>query len=332
MTDLKTPAPILTSGNAPLLSKLSGLRFGNHIGLIVVLAAVLVVTSIGSEAFLTANNIINVLRQVSVIAVIAAGLTLIMTAGDIDFSMASNTAVTTAVLAQLISSGVPAGTAIGIAIAIATAIGLVNGLVVVLTGAASFVVTLATATLLDGLALLVIDGMSVSSGDSLSAYGSGELLGIPYLLITAGFVCIAVGVTMKFTVFGRNAFAIGGNPDVARLSGIAVSRNKLFLFSLNGLLAGLAGVMLLSRLGAASPGNAGLSLELTAVAAVVIGGTALAGGRGTIVGTALGVILLGVVANALNLLGVSSYYQAMSVGAVLLIAAVANQLRKRSAR
>lgn len=331
MPDLKT-APRGPSTANSVMYGLRAANLGGNAGILLVLLLVLVVTSIGSDAFLSGANIINVLRQVSVIAVIAAGLTLLMIAGGIDFSMASNAAVSTGVLAQLISGGMGTGLAIGLALCLATAIGLVNGLVVTLFGVAPFVVTLATATLLDGLALLVIDGMSISVGDSLAGYGSGTFLGIPYLLITAAVICLGIGATMRFTIFGRNAFAIGGNEDVARLSGIPVPRNKILLYSLNGFLAGVAGLMLVSRLGAASPGNAGLALELTAVAAVVIGGTSLAGGKGSILGTVLGVILLGVVANALNLLGVSSYYQAMSVGAVLLIAAIANQRKQRSLR
>lgn len=321
MSDTQTVIRPDTKGVGILIQKL---RHGGLLGLITVLLVVVVATSLLSDAFLTPNNLINVLRQVAVIAVIAAGLTLLMTSGGIDFSMASNAAVTTGIIAQLVTSGVSTGAAVLTGLAVSTLIGLFNGVIITLFGVAPFVVTLATATLLDGLALLVINGMSISAGDALSAFGTGSVAGIPYVLICAVIVCVSIGAAMKYTAFGRQAFAMGGNEDVARLSGIAVTRNKLFLYSLNGLLAGIAGLLLVSRVGAASPGNAGLTLELTAVAAVVIGGTSLAGGKGSMVGTALGVLLLGVVSNALNLLGVSSYYQAMSVGVVLLIASIAN--------
>ncbi|MCC2033270.1 ABC transporter permease [Microbacterium allomyrinae] len=326
MSDTRTPmtATVALRRRSPRVRNLT-----SHAGLVVVLLLLVVVTAIGSDVFFTAPNVINVLRQVSVLAVIAAGLTVLMISGGIDFSMGSNAIVTMAVVAQLIAAGVPSMFAVAAGVAIATVIGLVNGLIITLTRAAAFVVTLATATLLDGLALLVLDGLSVSAGEELSAFGSGGILGLPYLLIIAIVVMVVLGLTLKYTMFGRDAFAIGGNEAAARLSGIAVNARKVALYALMGLLAGVAGVMLLGRLGAASPGVSGLTMELQAVAAVVIGGTSLAGGKGTMTGTALGVLLLGVLANALNLLGVSSYLQIMAVGAVLLIAAIANSWRGR---
>jgi ribose transport system permease protein len=312
---------------------LGALRRAPHTGLIAVLIVVVVATALRTDSFATTTNLINVLRQVSVTAVIAAGLTLLMTAGGMDFSMGSNVSVTTAVGAQLLSHGHSTAFTVIASVLLATAVGLVNGLVVTFTNVAPFVVTLATATLLDGVALLVLDGLSVSIGTRMFSLGNDEVLGVPYLLIVAVLVLVATALVMRFTVFGRDAFAIGGNEHVARLSGINVTARKLTLYAVTGALSGLAGVMLLSRLGASSPGTGGLTLQLTAVAAVVIGGTSLAGGHGTVVGTALGVLLLGVVANALNLVQVSSYFQQVSVGGVLLVAAIANELHKaRSAR
>ncbi|WP_329530122.1 ABC transporter permease [Streptomyces sp. NBC_01450] len=312
---------------------LGALRRAPHTGLIAVLIVVVVATALRTDSFATTTNLINVLRQVSVTAVIAAGLTLLMTAGGMDFSMGSNVSVTTAVGAQLLSHGHSTAFTVIASVLLATAVGLVNGLVVTFTDVAPFVVTLATATLLDGVALLVLDGLSVSIGTRMFSLGNDKVLGVPYLLIVAVLVLVATALVMRFTVFGRDAFAIGGNEHVARLSGINVTARKLTLYAVTGALSGLAGVMLLSRLGASSPGTGGLTLQLTAVAAVVIGGTSLAGGHGTVVGTALGVLLLGVVANALNLVQVSSYFQQVSVGGVLLVAAIANELHKaRSAR
>jgi ribose transport system permease protein len=312
---------------------LGALRRAPHTGLIAVLIVVVVATALRTDSFATTTNLINVLRQVSVTAVIAAGLTLLMTAGGMDFSMGSNVSVTTAVGAQLLSHGHSTAFTVIASVLLATAVGLVNGLVVTFTNVAPFVVTLATATLLDGVALLVLDGLSVSIGTRMFSLGNDKVLGVPYLLIVAVLALLATALVMRFTVFGRDAFAIGGNEHVARLSGINVTARKLTLYAVTGALSGLAGVMLLSRLGASSPGTGGLTLQLTAVAAVVIGGTSLAGGHGTVVGTALGVLLLGVVANALNLVQVSSYFQQVSVGGVLLVAAIANELHKaRSAR
>ncbi|BCY12377.1 ABC transporter permease [Actinoplanes sp. L3-i22] len=313
----------------PKATKVSKIRGTQHLGLLFVLALIVIYASVQTDSFLSSNNLLNVLRQVSVVAVIAAGLTLLMTAGGMDFSMGGNVAVTTAVAAQMLAHGYGTGLTLLVSIALAVVIGLVNGAVVTFTGVAPFVATLATATLLDGVALLVINGMSVSIGGHLFALGNGRTFGLPNLVFVAALVLVLTALVMRYTTFGRDAFAIGGNEDVARLSGINVVRDKLLLYGLAGALAGLAGIMLLSRLAASSPGTGGLQLQLTAVAAVVIGGTSLAGGRGTVVGTVLGVLLLGVVANVLNLLQISSYYQQISVGAVLLIAAIANLLQRR---
>ncbi|MFF3503990.1 ABC transporter permease [Streptomyces sp. NPDC003247] len=333
---LKTPSasPDVAADAPP--GKPSGLTSGKllhipHGGLILVLVLVAVFTAVQADSFTTSQNLLNVLRQVSVNAVIAAGLTLLMTSGGMDFSMGSNAAVTLSVAAQLLHSGWSTPAVVVVSLALATAIGLVNGLVVTFTRVAPFVATLASAMLLDGVALLVLDGMSVTIGDKMTGLGNDKLAGIPYLTVVAVLVLALTGVTMKFTTFGRDAFAMGGNEHVARLSGINVPARKLALYALAGVLAGLAGLMLLSRLGAAAPNTAGLMTQLTAVAAVVIGGTSLAGGHGTVVGTVLGVILLGVVANALNLLQVNSNYQYVVTGGVLLVAAVINEFQRKSA-
>ncbi|GGN66436.1 ribose ABC transporter permease [Actinoplanes lobatus] len=313
----------------PAAPPLARLRSIPHLGLLAVLIAIVIFASVRTDAFLNPNNLINVARQVSVVAVIAAGLTLLMVAGGMDFSMGGNVAVTTAVAAQMLSHGWSTAVTLAVSIALSIAVGLVNGAVVTFTRVAPFVATLATATLLDGVALLVIDGMSISIDDHLSTLGNGKTLGLPNLTFVAALVLAVTAFVMRYTTFGRDAFAIGGNEDVARLSGINVVRDKLLLYGLAGALSGLAGIMLLSRLAASSPGTGGLQLQLTAVAAVVIGGTSLAGGKGTIGGTILGVLLLGVVANVLNLLQISSYYQQISVGAVLLVAAIANLMQSR---
>lgn len=329
MTDTQVRPP-MTATVALQVARLGRrIPLGGQGGLLLVLLIVMIVTALGSDVFLTGPNLINVLRQVSVIAVIAAGLTVLMIAGGIDFSMGSNAVVTMAIVAQLIAAGLSTGVAVLLGILSATVIGVVNGLVVTFTRVAPFVATLAAATLLDGLALFIVDGRSVSAGEQLSAFGVAGIAGIPYLLLAAVVVCVGLGLALSFTRFGRDGFAIGGNEEAARLSGIPVALRKVSLYALMGVLAGIAGVLLLSRLGAASPGASGLTLELQAVAAVVIGGTSLAGGRGTMIGTALGVVLLGILANALNLLSVSSYIQMMVVGGVLLLAAIANSWRFR---
>ncbi|MFI0479750.1 ABC transporter permease [Actinomadura sp. 9N215] len=302
-----------------------------HLGLLAVLLLIGLITALRSPAFLTGANVLNVSQQVAVTAVLAAGLTLLMTAGGIDFSLGSIAAVSSGVVAQLIAAGADGWAAALAGPAVGAAIGFGNGAVVTVFRVAPFVATLATSTVLGGAALLIIDGQSVSIGDHLVELGFGEVLGVvPAPVVVAAAVCLAAGLVMRWTAFGRNAFAIGGNEDAARLAGIPVARTKLLLYTLGGLLAGLGGVMLVARLGAASPGTGGLQLELTVVAAVVIGGTALHGGSGTVAGTVLGVVLLGVVANSLNLLQVDAHFQDVAVGGVLLVAAITNHLRGRA--
>ncbi|WP_283134551.1 ABC transporter permease [Rhizohabitans arisaemae] len=301
-----------------------------HGGVLAVLLIIGTFTALRSDVFLTGPNLLNVSRQIAVVAVLAAGLTLLMTAGGIDFSLGAIAAVTHGVTAQLITAGAADWLAVTLAVGLGALIGLVNGTVVTLFRVTPFVATLASSTILSGAALLIIEGQSISIGEHLAGLGFGEVFGvIPALVVIAVVVCLAIGCVMRWTAFGRNAFAIGGNERAARLSGIPVVRTKLLLYTLGGLLAGLGGVMLVARLGAASPGTGGLHLELTVVAAVVIGGTALHGGSGTLVGTILGVLLLGVVANSLNLLQINPYYQDIALGAVLMVAAVANHLRSR---
>ncbi|MEV7284818.1 ABC transporter permease [Streptomyces sp. NPDC093252] len=301
-----------------------------HVGLLGVLVLIGLFTSLNSDVFLTTANLVNVSQQIAVVAVLAAGLTLLMTAGGIDFSLGAIAAVSHAVVAKLIQGGMNEWAAVLTALVLGTAIGLVNGGVVTFFSVAPFVATLASSTILTGFALLLLDGMSVSIGDHLSVLGFGELFGaVPSLVVLAVVVCVVVGLLMRWSAFGRNAFAIGGNESAARLSGIPVVRTKLLLYALGGFLAALGGVMLVARLGAASPGTGGLPLELTVVAAVVIGGTSLHGGSGTLAGTALGVLLLGLVANSLNLLQIDPVYQDIAVGTVLMIAAIVNHQRRR---
>ncbi|MFC3961512.1 ABC transporter permease [Nocardia jiangsuensis] len=300
-----------------------------HLGLVAVLLVTCSFLAVQSEVFATGPNLVNVLRQVAVIAVLAAGLTVLMASGGLDFSLGSQVAVVVAVVAELVDSGSSVALAAGCGVVLGALFGLINGLVITYFKVAPFVTTLATATILDGVALITMHGQSISVGRSLTWLGTGELAGIPYLLIIAALICLGAGLLLRWTRFGRDALAIGGNPTAARLAGIPVVRHTVTLYVLNGVLAGVAGIMLLSRLGAASPGTAGLYLELTVVAAVVIGGTALHGGSATVVGTVLGVLLLGVVANGINLLQIDSFYHPVSVGAVLLVAAIANRFRHR---
>ncbi|MFT4211175.1 MAG: ABC transporter permease [Microbacterium sp.] len=333
MTDLKptdSTFAIAAQRQPSVWTRVRRSQWMNHAGLFIVVLLVFAATAFGSDAFLKPTTLANTAEQVSWLAVIAAGLTLLMTAGGVDFSLGGIAGVGSAILGQLISGGTDPVLAVVIMLVVATLIGALNGVIVTFIGVEPFVVTLATATILAGAQVAVLGGgRSAKTGDTFTWLHNGDLFGMPYLVILAIIVMLIIGLMMRYTVFGRNVFAIGGNEEVAKLSGIPISRVKMLLYTLNGLLAGIAGIMLLANVGTASTSLGGLNLELQAVAAVVIGGTALAGGYGTMIGTVLGVMLLGLVGKALGLLSVDSSFQQVSVGAVLLIAAIVGHLQKR---
>jgi ribose transport system permease protein len=316
----------------PLLAKnVVGLP---HAGLCAVIVALFIFATARSEYFFTAFNMGKLIEQLSIGAVIAAGLTMLMVAGGMDFSMGSILAVCAGLCAKLLVQGHGEPWAIAVALLAGIGFGLVNGLIVTLTRVAPFVVTLATAMILDGLFLVVINDKTQDTeigwlDNHLFTVGEFAL---PNLFVIALIVMVVVGLIMRYTTFGRDAYAIGGNEDVARLSGISVTRNKLLLYSLAGLLAAIAGVMWVARFqGTSTSGVGGLTTQLSAVAAVVIGGTSLAGGRGTIVGTALGVVLIQLVDNVLTFMHVGDWkYHLITVGTVLLVAAVVNLRHQRS--
>ena len=304
-----------------------------HLGLSTVIVALFLFATAQADYFFTAFNMGKLIEQLSIGAVIAAGLTLLMVAGGMDFSMGSILAVSAGLCATMLVDGHSQPWAIGLALLVGTGFGLLNGLIVTLTKVAPFVVTLATAMILDGLFLVIVRD---KTQDTEIAWLDNHLFKIgdfalPNLFAIALVVMVVIGLVMRFTTFGRDAYAIGGNEDVARLSGINVTRNKLLLYSLAGLLSAVAGIMWVARFqGTSTAGVGGLATQLSAVAAVVIGGTSLAGGRGTIIGTALGVVLIQLVDNVLTFMHVGDWkYHLITVGLVLLLAAVVNLRHQR---
>jgi ribose transport system permease protein len=288
----------------------------------IALAAECVVLALATDAFLTADNLANVLRQNAFPAVIAAGMTFVILTGGIDLSVGSVVALSGVLCADAIVQGwgVPAGIALGLGTGVL--VGLVNGLVVTRLGVAPFVVTLATMLMVRGAAFQYTDARTISGlPASFAAFSQmwpmATALGITF--------AVAWGLLMR-TPFGRHVYATGGNRDAAWLSGIRVHRVLLNVYVLCGLGAGLAGVLVASRLSAGYP-RAGELYELDAIAAVVVGGTSLAGGRGSIWGTLAGAFFIGILNNGLNLYNVSPYEQMIVKGLVLLTAASLDRWR-----
>ncbi|WP_411247116.1 ABC transporter permease subunit [Shouchella clausii] len=291
---------------------------GPFIGLFLII----LIISILNPGFLTAPNLLNVLRQVSINALIAFGMTFVILTGGIDLSVGAILAFSGAVTATLLSSGMDPILAILIGLLVGAALGAINGIIIAKGKVAPFIATLATMTIYRGATLMFTDGRPVSNlGDStlFQMLGGGYFFGIPMPAITMMISFVILYLILKKTTFGRRVYAVGGNEEASILSGIKVDRIKIYVYSLTGFLAAIAGVILTSRLNSAQP-TAGTMYELDAIAAVVLGGTSLTGGKGWIVGTLIGALIIGVLNNGLNLLGVSSFFQQVVKGSVILLA------------
>lgn len=281
-----------------------------------------VVVSIFNPRFLSVNNMLNVLRQTSINSVIAIGMTFVILTGGIDLSVGSVLAISGAFCATMVSAGMNPVMALIITLGIGFVLGLMNGAFISYAKLQPFIVTLVTMTLLRGATLVYTDGKPIpvrTEGEFFDNIGGGYLFDIPVPIYIMVILFIAGYYLLNNMRFGRYIYAIGGNEEATRLSGVNTSKFKTLVYGVAGALAALAGIIVTSRLGSAQP-TAGTGYELDAIAAVVLGGTSLSGGVGRITGTALGAIIIGVLGNALNLLDVSSYYQMMIKAAVILVA------------
>ena len=283
---------------------------------LIALLVLIAIVSTLSPNFFTINNLFNILQQTSVNAIMAVGMTLVILTSGIDLSVGSLLALTGAVAASIVGIEVNALVAVAAALALGAAIGAVTGVIIA---------TLVMMLLLRGVTMVYTNGSPVNTGftenaDLFGWFGIGRPLGVPTPVWIMGIVFLAAWYMLHHTRLGRYIYALGGNEAATRLSGINVNKIKIIVYSLCGLLASLAGIIEVARLSSAQP-TAGTGYELDAIAAVVLGGTSLAGGKGRIVGTLIGALILGFLNNGLNLLGVSSYYQ-MIVKAVVILLAV----------
>ncbi len=289
------------------------------------------VLSVMSRDFLTVNNLLNVLRQVSINALIAFGMTFVILLGGIDLSVGAVLALSSVAIASMMAAGIDPVLATLFGVLAGAALGAVNGIIISRGKVAPFIATLGTMTVFRGLALVASDGRPITgfNSDFFSMLGAGYIGNlIPVPVITTMIAFVALWFILKKTVFGRHVYAVGGNEEASLISGVKVNRIKLWVYTLSGGLSALAGVILTSRLNSAQP-NAGMGYELDAIAAVVLGGTSLSGGRGWIVGTLIGAVLIGVLNNGLNLLSVSSFYQQVIKGSVILLAVLLDRSAKK---
>lgn len=310
-------------------SKLSFSYLEKIIPFIGLILLVIIISALNS-AFLEPSNLFNLLRQVSINGLIAFGMTFVILTGGIDLSVGSTLALSSAMIAILMVSGVDSIVALLIGCIFGAILGAINGLLITLGKMAPFIATLATMTVFRGVTLVITDGNPITNLNGSYAFqlfGRGYFLGVPVPAVTMFITFIILYIVLHKTIFGRQTYAMGGNEKAAFISGIKVNKLKVMIYSLAGLMSAMAGAILTSRLNSAQP-TAGMSYELDAIAAVVLGGTSLTGGKGRILGTLIGVLIIGVLNNGLNLLGVSSFYQQVVKGIVIIIAVLIDRKNK----
>jgi ribose/xylose/arabinose/galactoside ABC-type transport system permease subunit len=299
---------------------------------VIVVAIILesIVFAIIAPQFLSVPNLINVALSIAITGILAVGMTAVILTGGIDLSVGSVAALAGVVAATVAATGGGSAAALGglAALSIGLAVGLFNGFMVAQFRVPPFVTTLAMLTICRGLAFIVTGGRSIGNlPASFGFLGRGHLLGVPVPVLLMLLVFAAGWFVLRRMKFGRHVYAVGGNREAAFLAGVNIKRTTLLVYILNGLLVGLAGLVLASRLGAGVP-NAGLQYELDVIAAVVVGGTSLMGGRGSVIGTFWGAVFIGVLNNGLNLAGIDPYIQKIALGVVILLAVLADQINK----
>jgi ribose transport system permease protein len=307
---------------------------------LIALVAMVMALSLLSDRFLTADNGLNILRQISVNLCLSIGMTLVIVSGGIDLSVGAVLALAGAVAAGLLKNGLPlaflgvkleftATGAVAAGVLVGAALGWGNGIAITRFRLPSFVATLGMLSIARGLTMLWTGGFPVTGlGEAFGRIGTGAVLGVPLPVWISAGLAAAFAVIMRDSIFGRQVYAVGGNEVAARYSGLRIGRIRLGVYTLAGALAGVAGLIVTARLDSAQP-NAGLGYELDSIAAVVIGGASLSGGRGTILGTVLGCLIIGVLNNGLFLLNVSPFWQQVVKGAVIMLAVALDRLNSR---
>lgn len=311
------------------MNKKKAANYIQDLGALIALVLLIVVIGAISPEFRTVGNFLSLLRQSSINGLIAFGMTCVILTGGIDLSVGSVLALTTALCAGFISGGMPVGLAMILALVIGTGFGCISGFLVTKGRLQPFIATLITMTVFRGLTMIYMDGKSISNlGDSftLKVVGKGNFYHIPIPVILFLLIFVIFLFVLQKTTFGRHIYATGSNAKAANLAGVNIDRTKLAAYAISGCMAALSGLILLSRLGSAQP-TLGEGYELDAIAAVALGGTSMNGGRGKIWGTFIGVLIIAVLNNGLNILGVSSYYQDVVKGIVILIAVLSDRRR-----
>ncbi|MTI60497.1 MAG: ribose ABC transporter permease [Firmicutes bacterium] len=308
--------------NSNIFRELSSL-----IGLIVLCTILAII----SPAFLSVTNILNVLVQVAVISVIAAGSTFVILTGGIDLSVGSILGLCGVMTAAVLKSTGNPLLAVLTGVLLGAFLGLVNGVVISIGKVPAFVTTLGMMSVARGIAFIYTRGRPISGfPDGFRYIGSGYIGDIPFPVIEAIIIFLIAAYVLKKTPFGRYVYAIGSNEVATKLSGIKTNKYKIMVYAISGLLSGFAAIMFIGRINSGHP-LAGDGYELDAIAAVVIGGTSLSGGKGTVFGTLIGALIMGVIRNGLNLLNVDAFWQGVVLGVVIVVAVLIDQRSKKTA-
>ena len=306
------------------------MKYMSELTTVIALIILMAVITIINSNFLTANNLLNLLLQVTSNALIAFGMTFVILTGGIDLSVGSILALSSALTAGLLGSGMRVTLAILISLMLGCMRGMMNGLLISYGKLAPFIVTLATMTIFRGATLVYTNGNPITKGLSdtflFQFLGQGYIVGIPFPVIIMFIVFIVLYVLLHKTAFGKSVYAIGGNEKAAYISGVKLNKVKIIIYSISGIMASISGLIITSRLSSAQP-TAGASYEMDAIAAVVLGGTSLSGGKGRILGTLIGALIIGVLNNGLNIIGVSAFWQQVVKGVVILIAVLIDRFK-----
>jgi ribose transport system permease protein len=322
MSALTDSAPV--ERTAPPRLRVAWRDLGTLIGLVLIVLAFWAL----APGFMTGRNLLNILQQSSINACVALGMTLVIVSGGIDLSVGPVAALAAVLSAALMVAGVPPVLAILAGLALGALCGLVNGALICFGGLQPFIVTLGTLSTYRALALIATDGNPIFGvPQSFRAIVNGTVMGVPAPVVAVLIVAILAGVILRRTPFGEYLLAVGGNEEAAHIAGVPIALTKIGAYMLSGTLAALAALILVGRLGAAEP-ILGNLWELDAIAAAAIGGASLMGGKGSILGTVLGAVILGAMRNGLTLMNVQAFYQLLATGLIILLAMLVDRVTR----
>lgn len=294
-----------------------------------ILIVLIIVFSVASSNFLRMDNLLNVLRQVAVIGILAAGMTYVIISGGMDLTVGAYLGLSGVVIAKLMGAGVTAPLAVLLTMVVLTVIGVITGALIVGLNVSAMVITLGMMTVVRGLAYIISNGLPIYDiPESIVFLGQGYVAGIPVPVIIMLILVAIMGVILKYSYFGRYVYAIGGNVEAAKLAGLSVKKITISLYGISAFLASIAGIVLTGRVSSGAPAS-GTGTEMDVVTAVVIGGISVNGGKGSMFGAFLGAVIIGILSNGLTIMNVGEYYQQVVKGAVLILAVAFDVIANR---